>query len=206
MNFQGTNLQTVGGWIARILRLDFSVFDEIRSERSATTAAVLAVFGASVMAGLGSWLWALQNSDLRGVDGGEVLVKSLILGSIIQTLVWFLWVYLVYQVTVRAYAARTDFADLTRMMGFAFAPVALNVLIAIAGFAVPFGVLSYAMTLLVTNVAIQSATNTEVREATIANITGFASFVIVMGVFANIAEVGAFGGLAPGLLFFSLDF
>src|SRR3989304_9902038 len=112
MRFQSTNFRTVAAWVGRLLRLDFTAFEEIRSEPSATTGAVIVVFAASVFAGLGSWLWALQSSDLRGVDSAEVFVKSLLLGSIIQTLVWFLWVYLTYQVLVRAYGARGDFAEL----------------------------------------------------------------------------------------------
>lgn len=202
MRFQSTNLQTVGGWLGRLLRLDFSVFDEIRSEPTATTGAVIVVLGASILAGVGSWLWAVET---RAIPGGEVFIKSLLLGSIIQTFVWFLWVYLVYQVLVRGYGARTDFAELTRTMGFAFAPVALSVLIAIDVFAVPFGVIAFVMAVLFTNVAIERASDAEVREATMANISGFATFAIVMGVFANILEVSNVGGLAPGIFFFSLD-
>ena len=205
MRFQRTNLQTVGSWVARLLRFDFAAFDEIRSEPTATTSAVLVVFGASVFAGFGSWLWALQSSDLRGVDTAEVFIKSLLLGSIIQTLVWFLWVYLAYQVLARGYGARVDFAELTRTMGFAFAPIAFSIFIAIIGFAVHFGVIALATALLFTNSAIQHASDAEPREATLANLAGFAAFAVVMGVFANIAEVGSFGGLAPGLFFFSLD-
>ena len=205
MRLQRTNLQTVGSWVARLLRFDFTAFDEIRSEPSATTGAVLVVFGASVFAGFGSWLWAVQSSDLRGVDVAEVFIKSLLLGSIIQTFVWFLWVYLTYQVLARAYGSRVDFAELTRTMGFAFAPVALNIFVAILPFAVHFGVISFAMTVLLTNTAIQHASDAEAREATLANLAGFAAFAIIMGVFANIAEVGTFGGLAPGIFFFSLD-
>ncbi len=205
MRFQRTNLQTVGSWLARLLRFDFAVFDEIRSEPSATTGALIVVFGASVFAGFGSWLWALQSRDLRGVDTAEVFIKSLLLGSIIQTLVWILWVYLTYLVLARGYGARVDFAELVRTMGFAFAPVALNIFIAIIGFAVHFGVIAYVMAVLFTNAAIQHASDAEAREATLANLAGFAAFAVVMGVFANIAEVGTFGGLAPGLFFFSLD-
>lgn len=205
MRFHSTNVQTVGGWVGRLLRLDFSAFDEIRSEPSATMGALIVVFGASVLAGIGSWLWALQSSDLRGVDGAEVFIKSLLLGSIIQTFVWLLWVYLVYQVLARGYAARTDFAELTRTMGFAFTPVALSVLIAIRGVAIPFGIIAFVMAVLFTNAAIQHASDVEAREATMANISGFAAFAIVMGAFANILEVGTFGGLAPGIFFFSLD-
>src|SRR2546422_6261271 len=202
MRSQMTNLQTVSGWLGRVLRLDFSAFGEIRQDRYATTPAILVVLGASVLAGLGSWLWGLQ---FKGIDHTEVLVKSLLLGSIIQTAAWFLWVYLVYQVLARGYHLRLDFAELTRVMGFAFAPVALSLLVAIQSLAVPFGVIAFGMALLFTNVAIQSASDAEVRESMLANLTGFASFAIVMGVCANIAEVGTLGGLAPGIFFFSLD-
>src|SRR3972149_4970758 len=142
MKLQGTNLQTVGSWLGRLLRLDLSVLDEIRSQPPATTAAVGVVLAASVLAGVGSWLWALFVE--APVPAGKVFIKSLLLGSIIQTMVWFLWVYLTYQVLVRAYGARTTFAELIRTMGFAFAPVALSVLIAITVFAVPFGVIPFA--------------------------------------------------------------
>jgi hypothetical protein len=40
----------------------------------------------------------------------------------------------------------------------------------------------------------------------LANLAGFAIFLIFMGAAANIAKAGAFGGLAPGILFFSLHF
>src|SRR3989304_62733 len=135
MKLQSANLQTVGGWVGRLLRLDLSVLDEIRAQPSATTAAVGVVLAASVLAGVGSWLWAVLVEE--PVSAGEVFIKSLLLGSIIQTMVWFLWVYLTSQVLVRAYGARTDFAQLIRTMGFAFAPVALNLLVAIGALAVP---------------------------------------------------------------------
>ncbi len=202
MRSQTTNARTVGGWLSRVLRLDFSAFGEIRQERSATTPAILIVLGASVLAGIGSLLWAFQ---FEGADRTEVLVKSLVLGSILQTAFWFLWVYLVFQVLARGYQMRVDFAELTRTMGFAFAPVGLSALIAIQSLAVPFGVISFGMTLLFTNIAIQHASDAEAREATMANLTGFGSFAIAMGICANIAEVGSLGGLAPGIFFFSLD-
>ena len=205
MRFQSSSWQTVGSLVGRVLRLDFSAFDEIRLEPSATIGAVLVVLGSGVLAGMGSWLWALQHSEFRGVDGGEILIKSLLLGSIVQTAVWFLWVYLVYQVLARGYGAVLEFGELTRTMGLAFVPVSLSLLIAITNLAIPFGLISFGMALLYTNIAIQQTADVEAREATLANLTGFGAFVIVMGVFANIAEVGTFGGIAPGILFFSLD-
>jgi hypothetical protein len=202
MSFQTTSLQSVSGWLGRLARLDLTVFEEVRSDPSATPGAILVVFVASVLAGIGSWLWAVQTN---GVSAGEVFVKSLVIGSILQTLVWFIWVYLVFQVLARAYGARTDFYELIRSMGFAFAPVAMSVLVAITAFAVPFGVAALAGATLFSHFAIQSSSSAEPRQVLIANFVGFLSFAVVMGVLANIAEINTVGGLAPGLFFFSLD-
>src|SRR3990170_7198848 len=166
MSFQTTNLQSVSGWLGRLARLDLTVFEEVRSSPSATPGAILVVFVASVLAGIGSWLWAVQTN---GVSAGEVFVKSLVIGSIPQTLVWFIWVYLVFQVLARAYGARTDFYELIRSMGFAFAPVGTSILIAITAFAVPFGVVSLAGTALLSHFAIQSSSSAEPRQALVAN-------------------------------------
>jgi len=202
MSFQTTNLQSVSGWLGRLARLDLTVFEEVRSSPSATPGAIVVVFLASVLAGIGSFGWAVQT---EGVDDSEVFVKSLVIGSILQTLAWFIWVYLVFQVLARAYGARTDFYELIRSMGFAFAPVAMSVLVAITAFAVPFGVAALAGATLFSHFAIQSSSSAEPRQVLIANFVGFLSFAVVMGVLANIAEINTVGGLAPGLFFFSLD-
>ena len=202
MSFQTTNLQSVSGWLGRLARLDLTVFEEVRSSPSATPGAIVVVFLASVLAGIGSFAWAAQT---EGVDDSEVFVKSLVVGSILQTLAWFIWVYLVFQVLARAYGARTDFYELIRSMGFAFAPVGMSVLVAITAFAVPFGVAALSGATLFSHFAIQSSTSAEPRQVLIANFVGFLSFAVVMGVLANIAEINTVGGLAPGLFFFSLD-
>jgi len=206
MKTQSTGLQTIMNWIGRILRLDISAFDEIRAEPTATTAAVLVVFVSSLFAGLGSFLWAeLPINDISGIGATEMLVKSFILGSIIQTGVWFLWVYFTYQILMRGFGARVEFAELIRTMGFAFVPVAASVFVLLAGLAVPIGVIAFVMAALLTNIAIQRASDSDVSEATIANLIGFGIFAIFMGLFANIMEIAGTGGLAPGIFFFSLD-
>ncbi len=188
--------------------MDLNVFDEIRSDPSATIGAVSVVLGASILAGFGSWLWAIQ---WRGVEASEVFVRSLVLGSIFQTLAWFIWVYLVFQILARAYGARSDFYELIRTMGFAFAPVGLSILVAITAFSVPFGVVSLAGAVLLTHFAIDAASNAERQQVLVANFVGFLTFAVVMGVLANILEAtspggAGIGGLAPGLFFFALDF
>jgi hypothetical protein len=202
MRTQSTNVNSVGSWLGRIFRLDFTVFNEIRSNPSATSAAIAVVFSANLLAGLGSWLWSLQTVV---VDNGDAFIRSFLLGSLIQTIVWFSWVYVAYLVLTWGYGARQDFRELTRAMGFAFAPVALSVLVCIGALAVPIGLISFMITILFTNAAIQQVSDADADEAIVANVLGFSVFAIVMGGFANIYEINSIGGLAPGVFFFSLD-
>jgi hypothetical protein len=208
MAYRTSAVQSFLGYIGRLLRLDLTVFDDICPDPSATLSAIVVVFAASVMAGIGSWLWAVQ---WRAVEATDVFLKSLVIGSILQTLAWFIWVYIVFQVLARAYGARTDFVELIRGMGYGFAPVGMSVLIAVSGFAVPFGVISITGAVLLTFFATQSASNAEPRQLMVANFAGFSVFAVVMGILANIGEVSAaggaqIGGLSPGLFFFDLDF
>ena len=108
-------------------------------------------------------------------------------------------------ISIRAFGAQVLFQELVRVMGLAFAPVMLSVFVAIAPLAIPFGVLSLSMAFLFAHVAVQQTSGVTSREAAIANLAGFATFLVFMGAFANIAEAGFFGGLAPGILFFSLN-
>lgn len=204
MSYQAADFRSISRWVGRLLRLDLTVFDEIRSDPSATPGAIIVVAAASVMAGIGSWLWAVQT---RGVEGGEVFYKSLVVGSILQTLAWFIWVYFVFQVLARGYGARTDIFELIRTMGFAFAPVALSILIATPNFTLPFGVISLTGAVLLTYFAIRSSSSAEPQQALVANFVGFLFFAVVMGVLANIWETEhSIGGLSPGLFFFDLNF
>src|SRR5438046_387619 len=117
-----TNASTVANWLGRLFRLDFSVLAEVRANPSATSAAVVIVLVASLFAGLGSWLWALQSF----VDDRDAFIRSFIVGSLLQTVVWFSWVYVAYLVLWQAYGARQDFGEMTRALRSHFAPVALR--------------------------------------------------------------------------------
>jgi hypothetical protein len=202
MRTQNPNVNSVGSWLGRIFRLDFTAFGEIRSNPSATSAAIAVVFGASIMAGLGSWLWALQTD---AVDNDKAFIRSFLVGSLVQTIVWFSWVYIAYLVLTWGYGTRQDFRELMRAMGFAFAPVALSVLVCVGALAIPIGLISFMIAILFTNAAIQEASEADADEAIVANVLGFSVFAIVMGGFANIYEINTIGGLAPGIFFFSLD-
>jgi hypothetical protein len=191
------------GWIGRLARFDYTAFDEIRAEPSATLSAVAVVVAASLLAGMGSWLWSVFELDR---DETDIFVRSLLIGTIVQTLFWFLWVYIVHQLLTHIYHAQSNFVELVRVMGFAFFPVALTVFILIGALAIPIGIFAFAATILLSSIAVQSATDAEAPHAMMATLLGFGGFLVCMGMLANVMEVFRFGGLAPGILFFALDF
>src|SRR5207247_11160903 len=110
MRSRSTNVSTLGNWLGRIVRLDFTVLAEVRANPSATSAAIIVVLVASLFAGLGSWLWALQSF----VDDRDAFVRAFLAASLLQTVVWFSWVYVAYLVLTQGYGARQDFGEITR--------------------------------------------------------------------------------------------
>ncbi|HXG36732.1 MAG TPA: hypothetical protein VNL15_07170, partial [Dehalococcoidia bacterium] len=112
--------------LRRLILLDLSVFDEVLADRTANRSCLAIVWAASVLAGLGSWLWALQTD---GVDAGEAFLKSLVIGSLLQAVIWFAWVYGAYHMLRYVYGLPAEFTGLMRAMALAFAPMGLSALI-----------------------------------------------------------------------------
>jgi len=157
----------------------------------------------SVLAGFGSWLWSVFEIDRNET---QIFVRSLLLGSIVQTIGWFLWVYIVDWLLRHLYHAQSNYLELVRVMGFAFFPVALSLFVLVGALAVPVGIFAFAATILLSSIAVQSATDADAPNAMMATLLGFGGFLVFMGGFANVMEVSTLGGLAPGILFFALDF
>jgi hypothetical protein len=208
MEFQSAGFQNLPSWLGRLIRLDLTVFDDVKDEAAATLPALAVVVAASLLAGLGSWLWWIFEIDFpAGVDekNFEVFWKTFILGGIFMAALWVLWVYIVAMLLSRVFGAGADMNRLMRTMGLAFAPMAISFLVVIGMLAVPLGAVAIATTLLLTNVAIQATTDAEPQQVIVSNLAGFLVFAIVLGILANVAQIYDIGGLAPGILFFELN-
>lgn len=208
MEFQSAGFQNLGSWLGRLIRLDLTVFDDVKDEAAATVPALAVVVAASLLAGLGSWLWWIFEIDFpAGADEKnlEVFWKTFILGGIFMAALWVLWVYIVAMLLSRVFGAGADMNRLMRTMGLAFAPMAISFLVVIGMLAVPLGAFAVATTLLLTNVAIQATTDAEPQQVIVSNLAGFLVFAVVLGILANFAQIYDIGGLAPGIFFFELN-
>ena len=140
-------------------------------------------------------------------DETTIFVRSTLIGGlIVQPLGFFLWVYIVDWLLRHMYHAQSNYWELVRVMGFAFFPVALSLFVLVGALAIPVGIFAFGATILLSSIAVQSATDADPRHAMLATLLGFGGFLIFMGGFANVMEVSSLGGLAPGILFFALDF
>jgi len=201
MEFQSAGFQNLGSWLGRLIRLDLTVFDDVRDDASATGPAIAVVVVASFLAGLGTWLWAVVEDV---ADKGEVFVKATILGSIFQILLWVLWVWIAGMLLSRVFGVGADMNRLVRTMGLAFAPMAISLLVLLSVLSIPFAAIAIGATFLLTNAAIASATDAPADRVALSNLIGFAAFALILGILSNVAEWRELGGLAPGIFFFNL--
>ena len=207
MGFQSTGFQNLGNWLARLVRLDLTVFDDVKDDAAATAPALAVMVAASFATGFGSWLWWIT-LDFHGVSqsNGEALLKTLILGGILQAALWLAWVYIAAMLLSRVFGAGADLNRMMRTMGLAFAPMVITILMIIDILAVPFAVIALGATLLLSNAAIQASTDAEPRQVILANLAGFLIFVIVLGILGSVAQIYDRGGIAPGIFFVPLSF
>jgi hypothetical protein len=201
MEFQSAGFQNLGSWLGRLIRLDLTVFDDVRDDASATGPAIAVVVVASFLAGLGTWLWAVVEDV---ADKREVFVKATILGSTFQILLWVLWVWIAGMLLSRVFGVGADMNRLMRTMGLAFAPMAISLLVLLSVLSIPFAAIAIGATFLLTNAAIASATDAPADRVALSNLIGFAAFALILGILSNVAEWRELGGLAPGIFFFNL--
>jgi hypothetical protein len=186
----GMDVNTLIQRLRRLATLDTSVFDEVRTDASATIPALVVAVAATFIAGLGGWLWWAVN----GIpEGGKVFVQSFIIGSILSVVLWGVWVALVYVLLTQVFRARADVNELVRVMGFAAAPLALSVLMFIPGVDFGIGLAAVALFFGTTTIAVQSATDAAPGRVLVANAAGFAVWAIILGLLVTSTRTWAPG-------------
>ncbi len=190
------DLQLLLTRVVRCLLLDSETFQEVRAEPTDTLSGLLVVVGASYLAGLGGLIWTFTAASY--VDHLRFFVRSFAVGAALQVLVFLVWVFVATTVLTSVYRVPVRYAELFRVMSFAFAPVALELLVFIPVFDQPIGLIALAAAFLVSTYAIQISTVATPGQAFVACLAGFAVFCLVMGILGN-----GWTDLAPGI--FALD-
>ena len=192
----GMDVNSLMQRLRRLAMLDTTVFDEVRGDKNSTIPAIVVVAVATLLSGVGGWLWYISETDYKS---GEFFLKSAIMGSILAIIVWAIgWLGVTYVMLTQVFRARADVNELVRVMGFAAAPLGLTVLLVIPGLDYGIALAALGLAFGTNQIAIQSATDAPAGKALIANAAGFAVWVIILQLF-----VGTTNTYAPGIFIFA---
>ncbi len=193
----GMDVNSLVQRLRRLAMLDTTVFDEVKSDTNSTLPAIVVVAVATLLSGIGGWLWSISQSFHP--SSGEFFLKSAILGAVLTIIVWAIgWLGVTYVMLTQVFRARADIGELLRVMGFAAAPLAIGVAMVVPGLDYGIGLAALGLTFGTTQIALQSATDAPAGKALIANAAGFAVWVIVVQLF-----VGTTNTYAPGVFIFA---
>ena len=106
-------MNLVLSWLRRLAAFDARVFEEVRSNPAATLPGALIVLIATLISGLGGWLWWV----LRDFgNSGDIFIHSAIIGSLIAVALWGLaWLGVVYVMLTQIYRERAYVEQLLRV-------------------------------------------------------------------------------------------
>ena len=177
-------------------------YEDLRDNPSATVYAVGVVVLSTLLAAAGGLLWAnfaAAPPEIFNVDVGHFFIRSVLIGSVFQIALWFVWVGLTW-FFLRQIFFVTDVTmqSLIRTMGFAFAPMAFQLLLVFPVLEFPVGMFAVAATAACSVLAARAASGATSGQSLIATMAGFLVFVLVLGMLGTSDT-----DLAPGI--FALD-
>lgn len=190
------DLQLIFSQVIRCLLLDRSMYEELAATPEESPSAILIVLGASLLAGIGGLIWTFTAAI--DADHGRFFIRSTLLGTGLQAIAFFIWLAITLALLQTVYQLQIDYGELLRVMGYAFAPMALQLFVFIPALDQPIGIIALAATFYLSTYAIQVTTDATPGQAFVASMAGFVVFCAILGILGH----GTLD-LAPGI--FALD-
>ncbi len=194
------DIQEVVAWLRRLANLDTRVFDEVRTNPTATIPGVLVATVAIFLSGVGGWLWWVVQDYPRSED---VLVNSALIGSLLAVALWGIgWLGVVYFMLTQIFRERAYVEQLLRVMGLASAPLGFMVFMFIPGLSLSIGLASLVLAFGLTNIAISSVTTADPARVLVANLAGFFVWSAALTLLAS-ASASSVEPHAPGIFLYN---
>jgi hypothetical protein len=176
------DVQQVAAWLKRLIYLDTRVFEDVRTNPTATIPSFLIMCLAMLLAGIGGYIWwVLQDF---GSDS-DILVHSALIGALAAIVLWGVWLGVVYFLLSQVFRQRIYLEQLLRVMGLATAPMALMGLMFIPVLSFAIGLAALALVFGVTCVAISYVCSANPAQILVANLAGFFVWAIALTVLAS---------------------
>ena len=167
--------------LLRLIRLDTSVFDEVRDDDRELIPALVVAVVSCFLAGLGAWLYWEITAD---IGAQSAFLNAFLLGSIFLAVMYGAAALVIYVIMVQFFKVQVELLPIVRTMGYAAAPLSLSLLMLIPVLYPVFALVPLAILLVSMIYAVQSATNAESTQVVVACIVGFTVMTLVLGVIA----------------------
>jgi hypothetical protein len=174
--------------VIRVFSFDLSVFQEVEEDQAATQQAWVVVVIAAVASGIGSAI-----GSLIGGGGFGGLLLGLILMPILSVIGYFLWAFVTYWVGVNLFQGQTDFNEMQRVIGFAYAPNIVGIVgfIPCVGWLISLAGSLYALVLTV--MAVKEGLDVEWPQALVTCAIGWIANFVLVSVVGGVILGGAIG-------------
>ena len=174
--------------VTRVFMFDRTVFQEVEADQAATQQAWVVVIVAAVASAIGSAL-----GSLIGGGGFGGLILGLIVTPVLTVAGYLLWAFVTSWVGVNLFQAQTDFPEMQRVIGFAYAPNVLGIVsfIPCIGWLISLAGSLYALVLSV--LAVKEGLDVEWPQAIITCVIGWVVNFVLVSVIGGIVLAGAIG-------------
>lgn len=193
------DVQQVVAWLKRLIYLDTRVFEEVRTNPTATIPSFLIMSLAMLFAGIGGWLWWMLQDF--GSDS-DIFVHSALIGAVAAIVLWGAWLAVVYFLLSQVFRQRVYLEQLLRVMGLATAPMALMGLMCIPVVSFAIGVAAIALVFGVSCVAISYVCSANPAQILVANLAGFLVWAVALTLLASGSGAGDRNPHAPGIFLY----
>jgi hypothetical protein len=181
----GMDMNSLTTKVRRLVMLDTTVFDEVRTDASFTLPSVVVAVVCTLLFGLGGWLQAVFEDYSKT---GDIFIKGAIIGSIVSVVLWAVAIGVIYVLLTQVFRARADMQELVRILGLATLPLALGFLFFIPtiGFAISFTAIALVLGLSV--IGVQSATDASAGKTLAATTAGYFVWVLILVLLSDSAD------------------
>mgnify|MGYP000940275599 FL=1 len=177
--------------ILRVIKLDKSVYAEVETDESAMSQAVTVVAIVAVLSAIGGGIGALIN-DTSFVSAFLVAIVSAFIS-------WVVWAAVTYFVGTTIFHGEATIGEMLRVIGFAQAPLVLNVLSFIPCLGPIISLLAWLFSLYTGFLAIQEGLDLDTGKTAATVAIGWVVGFIITLVIGMIFGVGVIGvGLLSG--------
>lgn len=195
----GTTLESLENSLRGFLSLNASVIQDVRTNATLTVPSVLIAAAAILATSFGGFIsYATRYTD-RGspIPEGEFFLKTVVVGTLLGTALWLVGAGVTLYVIRAALKQDVRLEEVLRVAGFAATPLTIGFFVFIPGIGFGIGLISAALLLTFTVLAIHKAFDMPVERALLAGVSGFAVWSLVLPLVAT-----ADSPFGPGIFVF----